>query len=188
VTPPERLLCGRRVRLTALNQDDVPTIARWTCDTAMLRLFDAVAARPQSEAEIARKLEAWERAENGFYFAIRSVDDGKEGLVGIIELDGVLWPHGVCDFSIAIGDPGEWGLGYGYEAAELALAFAFSELNLHRVTATVFSYNKRSQGLLEKLGFRREGVFREFLERDGERHDMLLYGLLRPEWERRRRG
>jgi RimJ/RimL family protein N-acetyltransferase len=41
--------------------------------------------------------------------------------------------------------------------------------------------------LLEKLGFRREGVFRDFLERDGERHDMLLYGLLRPEWRARQR-
>jgi RimJ/RimL family protein N-acetyltransferase len=176
------------VELTALNQDDVPTIARWYSDSGMLRLFDAVAARPQSEAEIARKLEAWERDENGFYFAIRSVDGGKEGLVGIIELDGVLWPHRVCGFSIAIGDPGDWGRGYGYEAAELALAFAFHELNLHRVTATVFGYNERSQALIEKLGFRREGAFREFLERDGERHDMLLYGLLRPEWETRQRG
>jgi RimJ/RimL family protein N-acetyltransferase len=171
------------VRLTALNKDDVPIIAGWYVDSAMLRLFDAVAARPQSEAEIARKLEAWERDENGFYFAIRSVDDAKEDLVGIIELDGVLWPHGVCGISIAIGDSGDWGQGYGYEAARLALAFAFHELNLHRVTATVFSYNERSRALFEKLGFQHEGTFREFLERDGERHDMLLYGLLRPEWE-----
>ncbi len=59
---------------------------------------------------------------------------------------------------------------------------AFDELGLHRLTATVFSYNPRSIALLEKLGFRREGTFREFLLRDGERHDMLLYGLLRREW------
>jgi RimJ/RimL family protein N-acetyltransferase len=92
----------------------------------------------------------------------------------------------VCGFSIAIGDPANWGQGYGYEAAQLALAFAFDELNLHRVTTTVFSYNERSIALVEKLGFRTEGAFREFLHRDGRRHDMLLYGLLRPEWEARR--
>jgi len=61
--------------------------------------------------------------------------------------------------------------------------FAFDELNLHRVTATVFSNNERSIALFEKLGFRREGVYREFLQRDGRRYDMYLYGLLRPEWE-----
>jgi len=34
----------------------------------------------------------------------------------------------------------------------------------------------------ERLGFRREGVFREFLFRDGEVGDMVLYGILRREW------
>ena len=84
---------------------------------------------------------------------------------------------------LGIGDQSNWGQGYGYEAAQLALAFAFHELNLHRVQVTVFSYNERSIALFEKLGFQREGVFRERLQRDGQRHDMLLYGLLRPEWE-----
>lgn len=185
MTLPARLLYGERVRLTALTQGDVPTIARWYRDTALLRLFDAVAARPQSEAEIARRLEEWQQDENGFYFAIRPVDESEDNLLGLIELDGVLWPHGVCGISIAIGDRADWGQGYGYEAGELALAFAFHELNLHRVTATIFSYNERSRALVEKLGFRREGTFREFLERDGKRHDMLLYGLLRPEWKAR---
>lgn len=63
------------------------------------------------------------------------------------------------------------------------IAFAFNELNLHRIQVTVFSYNERSISLVEKLGFQREGVYREFLQRDGRRHDMVLYGLLRHEWK-----
>ena len=51
------------------------------------------------------------------------------------------------------------------------------------MTAAVFSNNERCIALFEKLGFRREGVYREFLQRDGRRYDMYLYGLLRPEWE-----
>ena len=57
---------------------------------------------------------------------------------------------------------------------------------MHRVTITVFGYNERSMALAEKAGFQREGVFRERLQRDGKRYDMLLYGLLRREWEARR--
>jgi RimJ/RimL family protein N-acetyltransferase len=64
----------------------------------------------------------------------------------------------------------------------LALDYAFSELNLHRVQLTVFAYNARAIALYEKLGFVREGVYREFLHRDGVRYDMYLYGLLRREW------
>ena len=71
---------------------------------------------------------------------------------------------------------------YGAEALGLALQFAFQELNLHRVQLTVFSYNQRAIALYEKLGFQREGIFREHLERDGTRFDMYLYGILRPEW------
>lgn len=77
-----------------------------------------------------------------------------------------------------------WEQGYGTEAAHLALTFAFEELNMHRVQATVFSYNHRSMALFERLGFRREGAFREFLHRDGQRFDMVLYGLLRHEFEK----
>jgi len=186
MTQPARLLHGERVWLTALEEGDVPTIARWYRDTLFLRLFDAVSSHPQSEAEILRRLEKWREDENGFTFAVRPIDEGKEALLGLVELDGILWPHRVCGISIAIGDRANWGQGYGYEAGGLALAFAFDELNLHRVTSTIFSYNERSIALFEKLGFRREGVFREFLQRDGRRHDVLLYGLLRPEWDARR--
>jgi RimJ/RimL family protein N-acetyltransferase len=64
----------------------------------------------------------------------------------------------------------------------LALDFAFQELNLHRIQLTVYSYNERAMRMYEKLGFQREGVYREFLLRDGQHHDMLLYGILNHEW------
>jgi RimJ/RimL family protein N-acetyltransferase len=65
----------------------------------------------------------------------------------------------------------------------LLLHFAFGELNLRRVQLTVFSYNAAAIRLYEKLGFRREGAFREFVQRDGQLYDLYLYGLLRREWE-----
>jgi RimJ/RimL family protein N-acetyltransferase len=113
-------------------------------------------------------------------FAIRALEDDR--LLGTLELDEILWAHRVCGVAVAIGERENWGRGFGSEAVALGLGFAFRELNLHRVTATVFAYNDRSIALLEKVGFQREGTYREFLERDGERHDMFLYGILRPEW------
>jgi RimJ/RimL family protein N-acetyltransferase len=64
----------------------------------------------------------------------------------------------------------------------LALDFAFKELNLHRIQLTVYSYNPRAIRMYEKLGFQLEGTYREFLLRDGQHYDMLLYGLLSHEW------
>jgi RimJ/RimL family protein N-acetyltransferase len=174
------LLRGPTVRLTALSRDDVPAIARWYQDGEFMRLYDARPAVPKTEAGLTRWLEDLEKDKTTFAFAIRALE-GDE-LIGTLELDGILWAHRVCGMSIAIGDRANWGRGYGTEAAGLALAFAFDELNLHRVTVTVFTYNERSIAMFEALGFQREGVFREFLQRDGRWYDMILYGLLDREW------
>ena len=177
------LFRGSGIRLTALAPGDVPCLAGWYQDPEFLRLFDSRPAYPKTEAELAAWLEECRKDGNTFIFALRPLDSDE--LVGYVELDGVDWQHGVSGMGLAIGDRAHRGRGYGYEATELALRYAFHELNLHRVQVTVFDYNERSIALIEKAGFRREGVFRERLQRDGKRHDMILYGLLRHEWEAR---
>jgi RimJ/RimL family protein N-acetyltransferase len=62
------------------------------------------------------------------------------------------------------------------------LNYAFNELNLYRIQLDVLSYNERAIRVYENLGFRREGTFREFGERDRERYDLYLYGLLIDEY------
>jgi RimJ/RimL family protein N-acetyltransferase len=174
------LLYGPRVRLATLTAADLPEIARWHADAGFARMFDARPATPKTAAALEAWLDEYSHSSNGFLFAIRPLD-GDE-LLGYLELEGILWPHQHAWLSIAIGDPVHQGQGYGAEALGLALHFAFQELNLHRVQLTVFSYNQRAIALYEKLGFRREGVYREHIQRDGTRYDMYLYGILRPEW------
>lgn len=175
------LLCGSRVRLTALTQIDLPTVTQWYQNPEFLRLFDALPAYPKTEPVLAQWLDNTDQATDTFLFAIRPLDD--DVLIGYVELDGILWTHRVSGVSIAIGEAKHWGKGYGYEVMQLVLRFAFDELNLHRIQLTVFSYNERAIALYEKLGFQREGVHREHLQHDGKRYDMYLYGLLRSEWE-----
>lgn len=174
-------LAGQNLRLTAFNSNDLPILARWYQDGDFLRLLDVRPAYPQPEAILAQWLEDRQKATDAFIFAVRTLVNNT--LVGYVELDGILWTHQVSWVSIGIGDQAYWGRGYGYEAMQLAITFAFQELNLHRLQLTVFSYNDRAIALYEKLGFRREGIYREFVQRDGDRHDMYLYGLLRQEWQ-----
>ena len=177
---PVDLLRGDRIRLAALEKDDIERVARWQQNATFLRLSDAAPAYPKSRARLERWLQERQQDRTAFLFGVRLLDD--DALIGYAELEGILWAHQVAWLSIALGDPASWGQGYGSETMRLLLAFAFNELNLHRVQLTVFSYNARAIALYEKMGFQREGVFREFMQRDGARHDMLLYGLLRHEW------
>jgi RimJ/RimL family protein N-acetyltransferase len=174
------LLRGTKVRLTALSRDDAATIAGWSGDVGYLRLQDTNLALPKSQAQIAADLEP-EKSSNTIVFAIRTVADG--ALIGTIGFYEIEWANQGAWLGMGIGARDAWGQGYGTEALHLALQYAFDELNLHRITLTVIAYNERAIALYEQAGFRREGVFREFGQRDGRRYDMVLYGLLRPEWE-----
>ncbi|HEU5012611.1 MAG TPA: GNAT family protein [Roseiflexaceae bacterium] len=176
------LFSDTTIRLTALTREDLPTIARWYEDADMQRLFDARPAAPRSITDLEQWLDGQRGAHNGVLLGIRRQTD--DALLGYVELDGILWAQRVGGLAIVIGERAERGKGYGHAAMQLALRYAFDELNLHRVQLTVFSYNTAAIRLYERLGFQREGVYREFLERDGQRHDMFLYGLLRREWKR----
>lgn len=187
--PPARLLMGPQIQLTGCTTADLPTIASWQQDDAFLRLYDARPAYPRSPSTLSDWLAETARASNAFVFAIRLNDQPTPSanlLIGLLELDGILWSHQVGWLSIAIGAAEHRGCGYGAEALRLALGFAFQELNLYRVQLTVFAYNAPAISLYEKLGFQREGVYRQFLHRDGQRSDMYLYGLLAHEWQAHR--
>ena len=174
------LFHASRVRLSALTRADIPVLTCWHDDPEFLRLWDSRAARPKSEQEIHTWLDELGKAQDTVTFAIRPPEG--DALLGMVELDGIEWQHGTCYLGIGIGERTNWGKGYGSEALGLVLRYAFHELNLHRISVTVFDNNLRSLALFEKHGFVREGVYREFVLRDGERHDMLLYGLLQREW------
>lgn len=78
--------------------------------------------------------------------------------------------------------PPAQGNGYMSEAASLLLEYAFGTRRLHRVTARALVTNDASRGLLESLGFTREGTTREAKYVRGEYVDVDRYGLLAEEW------
>lgn len=78
--------------------------------------------------------------------------------------------------------PEHHGQGFGSDAATRMIQYAFEDRNLRRVAARVGSFNDASIGLLESLGFVREGTLRQAAWFRGEYHDMYWYGLLRKDW------
>ncbi len=177
------LLHGEKVRLTAVDPNDLATVARWWHDPEFLRLYSTEPVVPRNEDQLSRRFDLSQTSPNAFLFAIRPLEG--DDLVGLLEFDGIDWVHRTTFVSIGIGEAHYRGQGYGRDTMRLALRFAFTEMNLHRVCLTVFSYNESALSLYESLGFTREGVYREHVERDGRRHDMILFGILRREWQER---
>jgi len=83
---------------------------------------------------------------------------------------------------IDIGEKTNWGKGFGREALKLLLDYAFLEMNLHRVSLRVFSFNEKAISLYEKMGFKHEGRSRQAIFREGKWHDIIHMGILQEEW------
>jgi ribosomal-protein-alanine N-acetyltransferase len=109
------------------------------------------------------------------FFVFRSVDNG---LVGGLTLANVR--RGVAQ----AGSIGYWmgapyaRRGYMTAAVRALIPFAFGALRLHRLEAACIPSNRPSVRLLEKAGFAREGIAREYLCINGIWQDHLLYGLV----------
>ena len=176
-------LRGQKVRLGTYKEEDYELMAEWFQDSYFLRHLDAIAARPLNAAQVKKKIESALESNNGFTFAVRKIDTDE--IVGMADVEAILWNQGVTWVSLGMGTEHR-GKGYGREALTMLIDYAFQELNLRRVQLTVFAYNAPGIHLYESLGFVQEGRYREFLQRDGQTYDMILYGLLRREWEARR--
>ena len=76
-----------------------------------------------------------------------------------------------------------WGQGFMHEALSALVAYAFGELNLHRIEADIDPRNTASAKSLVRLGFVEEGHLRERWIVAGEVSDTALFGLLRRDWQ-----
>ncbi|KAJ49882.1 RimJ/RimL family protein N-acetyltransferase [Clostridium tetanomorphum] len=174
------LLKSNRIKITALREEDIDTVTKWYEDTKFLRVFDFNPASPLCREKIKEWLLGEVNNPNNYFFVVRENSDGP--MLGYVEIERISWNNGVGGIAIGIGDLKQCGKGYGTEALNLVMDFAFRELNLHRLQLITISYNERAINLYEKLGFKREGVYREAVFRDGKRYDMYLYGILDREW------
>ena len=170
------MFTGSKVRLTSITKEDLPSYRQWNSVASFGRFYNATPIREESEKNANQLIE--EHSDRSFRFAIRPLES--EQFLGICAIEDILWSHRVGWLSIALG-PDFHGKGFGKDAMQLLINYGFNELNLHRLQLTVFNYNEGAIKLYESLGFKHEGTFREFLQRDGKRHDMHLYGLLATE-------
>ena len=111
------------------------------------------------------------------------VDDAPVGFVRLIREHP--WVQVTRDAELGCWiTPDEWRNGYATAAAECMVEYGFSELGLHRITASAMTTNEASKRVLKRVGFVKEGVSRDASFVDGEWCDIVRYGLLREERRR----
>ena len=78
-----------------------------------------------------------------------------------------------------IGEPAAWNRGFGSDAIQTLVRFAFDEMNLVKLRINVFGYNERAKHILLGHGFVEEGTLRRDFYRDGAYHDIVILSKFR---------
>ena len=79
--------------------------------------------------------------------------------------------------------PAFWRQGYMLEALQAVITNGFEQMRLNRIEALVSIENDRSAQLIQKLGFKQEGMLRDYFYLDGKFYDHTLFALLEREWK-----
>lgn len=174
------LFQSERIHLRKMTGEDVDVYHTWRNDVEVMRTTN-----PSMDVY------TWEDT-NGFvnqiilhasssksYMIVDSQTNRPIGITSLIQID---LKNRNAECIIDIGEKEYWGKGYGREALKLLLDYAFLEMNLHRVSLRVFSFNEKAIKLYEKLGFKQEGISRQFLFREGQWHDLVHMGILQQEY------
>lgn len=92
------------------------------------------------------------------------------------------WPPGVAEIGIGLFAESDRGRGIGTEAVRLLTERLFSEHGVARVQASTAVGNAAMRSVLERLGYRFEGVLRGFMPGPDGREDYALYGVTLEDW------
>ncbi len=102
-------------------------------------------------------------------------DDRHIGSVGFHRIHAV---NRTASLGVVIGERDLWGRGYGSDAVRTLCRYGFDSMNLGKIRLDVYDFNPRAAGVYERLGFKREGLFRKEVYRNGEYRDVIRMGLL----------
>ena len=168
-----------RLELRPLRATDVAALFKIHSDPKAMRYWDAPIWKndERGRAMVARDLALTTR--DYLRLGIELKVSGE--LLGTCALWGINAQCRRAEIGYIMGSQG-WGQGYMHEALSALLDYGFTEMNLNRVEADTDPRNERSARLLERLGFSKEGLFRERFIVDGEVSDSAMYGLLRRDW------
>lgn len=175
-----------RLILRWIEESDAPDLLRIFGDAETMRYWTIQAFTDLAMAVgLVHEIHQLFRDRILYQWGVVRREDG--ALIGTCTLHKTIWRHRRAEVGFILGRA-FWGKGYMTETLGVLLSFAFDTLELHRLEADVDPRNARSLRVLERLGFRREGLLRQRYQVNGEIQDAVFLGLLADEWRRRSEG
>lgn len=177
------MLHSSRLFLRQLSVKDISeSYLAWLNNPEVVRYLE-IRHTPQTYEKVCEYLSQREKMPDCPHFGI--FDQNGTRHVGTVTLNSLNARYKTADISFVIGHPDAGGKGYATEAVHAVCEYAFTELQLHKLTGGHYASHIGSRNVLLKNGFQQEGIRREqVINRAGQREDVILYGLLARDFQR----
>jgi RimJ/RimL family protein N-acetyltransferase len=167
---------GKKIILRAVEETDLLTLHNWANDPQTQDIIGNIHFPSSFEYQKTwfKNLQSDSLNQR---FAIESKDQGIIGLSSLMHID---WKNNHAWHGIFLGDKDIRGKGYGMDAVMATMRYAFDELHLERLDGSMIEYNNGSIAFYcDKLGWKKEGVRRNYYYRKGRYWDQIVVGITR---------
>jgi ribosomal-protein-alanine N-acetyltransferase len=175
-----------RLLLRELTYGDIDVVFKHFSNEEVARYEDAHPARSNDEA---REIIDWgkglvEHKMGALWGIIRREDNSFLGQVNCVFRVNHNFAMNIHRAEIGYDlTPPYWGNGYMSEAIASVISYVFTSTPIDRLEAIIHPDNARSHNVVKKAGFLKEGVLRHYVLWQDEHWDMVLFSLLKQDWE-----
>ncbi len=171
-----------RLRLRPLLQSDAPVIQKAAVAREIADTMISI-PHPYPAVEAARYISLQQAEQEAGRASAFAIEQGVNGcFCGLVELRDIDHEHALGELSFWLAVE-FWGQGYMGEAVHPVLRYGFENLGLNRIYAYHMVRNPASGRVLQKNGFQQEGLLRQRVRKWGKFEDVLLWAMLRHEWQ-----
>lgn len=170
------------IRLRQQNEEDASYIFKLRSNELVNQYLDQdiFTTNERAESFLQQNLEKFSRKE-GLFWVIE--DSASQQVIGDFTLWDIDRKHLRAELGYTL-HPDFWSKGIMTKVAHTIIPFAFDQLGVHSLKADINPNNESSRKLLLKLGFQKEGYFRESYYYNGHFLDTEVYGLLKPDYQK----
>ncbi|MBV9511662.1 MAG: GNAT family N-acetyltransferase [Caulobacteraceae bacterium] len=174
--PAAMILETSRLRLRPMRLADAASLHALMSDARVMAFWDIAEVQDIELTTAILKSQLRQMTQKrAIYWAMETRAENR--FIGCCDLAEIDRWHHRAEVGFMVARP-YWGDGYTQEAMWAVIDHAAQAQRLKRLTARTHLGNVRSVRLLRRLGFQQEGLLRGYVDREGERRDCLLFGLL----------
>lgn len=176
-------IAGKRVRLRAPEETDIPFLHRWANDEDLWRSLGGWRF-PSNLLATSAWLCGLKSEPLNQRFIIESADGAGQplGTANLVDLD---WRNRHAGHGMMLASEAERRRGYGRDTVMTVMRYAFEELGLERLDSDIIESNTASYALYVGVcGWVEEGRQRRWHQRQGRFWDRIIVGVTRDDYQR----